>query len=177
MLTSQIKEMYSSEKIACVNRELAKRISADYADSEPLLVGILKGAFIFMADLCRLLTIPCTIDFMCVSSYGEAIESSGKLDVRLDMQTDVSGKDVIIIEDILDTGLTLSYLKNHFLDRGAKSVKICVFAVKYGDNGRPLSDGLISADYEGFRVDNQFVVGYGLDCAEKFRNLPYLGIL
>lgn len=175
--TFQIKEMYSAEAIDRVNRKLAGQISADYTESEPLLIGVLKGSFIFMADLCRLISVPCALDFISVSSYGDSTHSSGKLEIRMDLQCDIHGRDIIIIEDILDTGLTLSRLKSLFLSRGAKSVKICVFAVKYGDNGKPISDGIISADYAGFRVDNQFVIGYGLDYGERFRNLPFLGIL
>lgn len=173
----KIETLYSAEEIAEANKRIAKEISDDYSGDELLIVGILKGAFVFMADLCRLIDVPCCMDFICVSSYGSKTVSSGSLDIRLDMNTDVRGRNVLIVEDILDTGLTLSTLKEIIIGRGAKSVKICAMAVKYGDDGKPVSDGVVSADYYGLRIDNQFVVGYGLDCAEKYRNLPYLGIL
>ena len=175
---SQIKVMHSEHEIMQANKRLAARINEDYADcGELLLVGILKGAFIFMSDIARLLEIPCSMDFMSVSSYGDSTVSSGNLKIRSDISCDVRGRDILIVEDILDTGLTLSTLKALLLERGAKSVKICVFAVKCDADGKPLSSGMVDADYAVFHIENEFVVGYGLDYNEKFRNLPFLGIL
>ncbi len=151
-------------------KEIAQRISDDYKNSENLvLVGVLKGAFIFLADLVRELKVPCEIDFIKVSSYGQTTESSGIVRIELDIKIDISGKDVIIVEDILDTGLTLKYIKELFLSRNPKSLKIAVLLDKYE---RRKVD--IEVDYLGFKVPDKFLVGYGLDFAEKYRYLPYV---
>ncbi len=151
-------------------KEIAQKISDDYKDSENLvLVGVLKGAFIFLADLVRELKVPCEIDFIKVSSYGKSTESSGIVRIELDTKIDISDRDVIIVEDILDTGLTLKYIKELFLSRNPRSLKIAVLLDKYE---RRKVD--IEADYLGFKVPDKFLVGYGLDFAEKYRYLPYV---
>ena len=133
--------------------ELGRQISRDFAGREPIFVGVLKGCFIFMADLLRSVELHCTMDFMAVSSYGDGTTTTGAVKINKDLSRDIAGRDVIIVEDILDSGVTLSYLKP----------------------SRRRAD--IKADYSGFEVEDAFVVGYGLDYAEKYRNLPYIGIL
>ncbi|MEO0143654.1 MAG: hypoxanthine phosphoribosyltransferase [candidate division WOR-3 bacterium] len=161
-----ISEQEIKEKV----KEIAQRISEDYKDSKELvLIGVLKGAFIFLADLVRELKVNCEIDFIKVSSYGKSTESSGIVRIELDTSIDIANKDVIIVEDILDTGLTLKYIKELFLARNPKSLKIAVLLDKIE---RRKVD--IKADYVGFVVPDKFLVGYGLDFAEKFRYLPYV---
>lgn len=157
-----------SEKVA----ELAKQISKDYKDRQFIMVAVLKGSFIFAADLMREMDISVNINFMAVSSYGAAAKSSGAVKILKDLDTDVNGKDVLIVEDIIDSGLTLSYLKQLILTRGAKSVRICTILNK---PARRKVD--IEVDYLGFDIPDEFVVGYGLDYNECYRNLPYIGIL
>ena len=153
--------------------ELGARISADYAGRDLLLVSILKGAVVFMADLMRAITIPCSIDFMVVSSYGGSNTSStGLVKIIKDLDQDLTGKDVLIVEDILDSGVTLSYLMQVLKARGAKSIRLCTLLSK---PARHKVD--VPIDYLGFEIPDEFVVGYGLDYAEKYRNLPYIGIL
>lgn len=163
---------YTEEQLSTRVREVAAEISRDYAGREPLLVSVLKGSFIFMADLVRALDLRCTIDFMVVSSYGAGTRTSGAVQILKDLSVDVSGKDVILVEDILDSGLTLSYLRDYLRARGVGSISICTLLDK---PSRRTAD--ISADYVGFAVEDQFIVGYGLDYAEKYRNLPYIGVL
>ena len=154
-------------------RELGAVISRDYAGKELLLVSILKGAVVFMADLMRAVTIPCAIDFMVVSSYGGAnTASTGLVKIVKDLDEDLSGKDVLIVEDILDTGITLSHLMPMLKMRKPNSVKICSILSK---PSRRKAD--LAPDYCGFEVPDEFVVGYGLDYDEKYRNLPYVGVL
>ncbi len=153
-------------------REIAKQISADYKDKDLLMVVILKGSFVFAADLFRHLTIPASVDFMSVSSYGGGSVSSGVIRVKKDLDTSIEGKDVLIVEDILDSGNTLSHLKDLLQRRGVNSLKICTILNKPDRRVAP-----IYADYVGFDIPDEFVVGYGLDYDEKFRNLPYVGIL
>ena len=153
--------------------ELGARISADYAGRDLLLVSILKGAVVFMADLMRAVTIPCSIDFMVVSSYGGTnTESTGLVKIVKDLDADLTGKDVLIVEDILDSGNTLNFLKQYFLTKGAASVSICTLLDKPSRRTKA-----ITADYVGFVVPDEFVVGYGLDYCQKYRNLPYIGVL
>lgn len=152
--------------------ELGKEISADYRDSEPIFVGVLKGCFVFMADLLRSVTIKCTMDFMAVSSYGDGTSSTGAVIITKDLSKNIEGKDLIIVEDILDSGMTLSYLSNYLKGRNPKSVKIATLLDKPSRR-----KAQINADYVGFEVPDAFVVGYGLDFAEKYRNLPYIGVL
>lgn len=163
-----ISEETLQEKVA----ELAKQISEDYAGKDLLLVSVLKGGFVFAADLFRSLSIPASVDFMAVSSYGASSKSSGVVKILKDLDRPVEGKDVLIVEDILDSGVTLNYLKDLLLHRGVKSLKICTILNK---PDRRKAD--IAADYVGFDIPDEFVVGYGLDYDEKYRNLPFVGIL
>ena len=164
--------LISSEEIAAVVKRLGKEISDDYADSCPVMVSILKGAFIFMADLVREVTVPCTIDFMCVSSYGNGTKTTGEVQIIKDIGYSIDGRDVIIVEDILDSGVTLSYLMKVLEARGAKSISLCTLLSKPERHKVK-----VDIDYLGFEIPDAFVVGYGLDYAEKYRNLPYIGIL
>jgi hypoxanthine phosphoribosyltransferase len=149
--------------------ELGEEITRDYQGRSPLLIGVLKGAAMFMSDLARAIALPLEIDFMAVSSYGNATRTSGVVRIVKDLDIDLTGRDVLIVEDIVDSGLTLSYLRRTLAARGAKSLEICALLVR---------EGLQKTDedlaYVGFRIPPKFVVGYGLDFAEKYRNLPYV---
>ncbi len=149
--------------------ELALEIEKDYKGKKPLFIGILKGAFIFLADLVRFIDMDLEIDFLAVSSYGKFTESTGEVEILKDIQIPIKDRHVIIVEDIVDTGLTLKYIKDLLLSRGPKSLKICALLDK---KERRKVD--IDADYVGFTVPDRFLVGYGLDMAEKYRNLPYI---
>ncbi|MCB2168862.1 MAG: hypoxanthine phosphoribosyltransferase [Deltaproteobacteria bacterium] len=146
---------------------IAQVISADYKDRELILIGILKGAFIFLSDLIRQLSIPVKVDFMCVSSYGDHTTSSGRIKLIKDVDIDINNKDVLIVEDIVDTGITLSYLVDHLHASGASSVRICTLIDK-----RERRETDVRVDYACHTVDKGFLVGYGLDYAEFYRNLP-----
>jgi hypoxanthine phosphoribosyltransferase len=148
-------------------RELADIISRDYLGKDLVIIGILKGAFIFTADLVRLLQIPCSIDFARAASYGSETASSQQIAITKDIEIDISKRDVLIVEDIVDTGLTLSYLMKRFSERNPRSLKVCAFLDKKARRKVP-----IEADYVGFLIEDRFVVGYGLDHNEKFRFLP-----
>lgn len=163
---------YSQEQIQEKVQELGKQISEDYKGKKLMLVGVLKGSVLFMADLMRSITIPCEIDFMSVSSYGDDTSSSGRVRILKDLDKDIAGYDLIIVEDILDSGKTLSYLKNLLLTRNPASISICTLLEK-----PERKSSAINADYSGFDVPNEFVVGYGLDFAQKYRNLPFIGVL
>lgn len=165
--------LVSEEQLQAKVAELGARISADYEGRDLLLVSILKGAVVFMADLMRAVTIPCAIDFMVVSSYGGAnTNSTGLVKIIKDLDQDLSGKDVLIVEDILDTGITLSHLMPMLQMRNPRSLRLCTILSK---PSRRKAD--IEPDYCGFEVPDEFVVGYGLDYDEKYRNLPYVGVL
>ena len=164
--------LLTAEQIAGRVRELGARIAADYAGKELILVGILKGASLFMADLLRQIDLPLSIEFMAVSSYGKAQKSSGEVRIVKDLDVAVEGKHLIVIEDIIDSGLTLSYLLANLRARGAASVKLAALLDK--PEPRKIS---VAVDYVGFVVPNKFLVGYGLDHAERFRNLPFVAIL
>ncbi len=164
--------LLSEEEIQKRVRELAEQINQDYAGKELVLIGILKGAVVFFSDVMRALDLPVTIDFMAISSYGSATESAGVVRIMKDLDKDIMDKHVIVVEDIVDTGLTLSFLKENLLSRGAASLKICALLDK---PDRRKAE--IRADYQGFVIPDEFVVGYGLDYAERYRNLPYIGIL
>ena len=167
------KVLISEEQLQAKVAELGAQISRDYVGKDLLLVSILKGSVVFMADLMRAITEPCSIDFMVVSSYGGAnTTSTGLVKIVKDLDQDLSGKDVLIVEDILDTGVTLSNLVPMLKMRNPNSVKICTILDK---PSRRKAD--IQPDYEGFQVPDEFVVGYGLDYDEKYRNLPYVGVL
>ena len=164
--------LVSEEQLKAKVAELGAQISRDYAGKNLVLVSILKGSVVFMADLMRAVSIPCNIDFMVVSSYGGSNITSGLVKIIKDLDGDLSGKDVLIVEDILDTGVTLSNLVPMLKMRNPNSVKICTILDK---PSRRKAD--IQPDYEGFQVPDEFVVGYGLDYDEKYRNLPYVGVL
>ncbi len=153
-------------------KETAEAVNVQYAETNPIVVGILKGSIIFYSDFIRHLDMPVTLDFMAVSSYGSGAVSSGKLRMKKDLDSDVKGRDVIIVEDIIDSGFTLANLKALLIERGAKSVCIVTLLNK---KGRREYD--IQPDYNCFDIENEFVVGYGLDYNEKYRNLPYVGVL
>jgi hypoxanthine phosphoribosyltransferase len=172
MINDIEKTLISEEEIQKKVAELGAQISHDYKDRFPLAIGILKGAMLFMGDLLKRVDTYLEMDFMDVSSYGKSTVSSGEVKIIKDLDTSVEGRDILIIEDIIDSGLTLSYLVELFHYRKAKSVKIVTLLDK--PTGRK-SD--IKADYVGFVVPDAFVVGYGLDYAEKYRNLPYIGVL
>lgn len=164
--------LYTAEELAGRVRELGARITGDYANRELCLAVILRGAVVFAADLMRAIGRPAIIDFMAVTSYGAGTESSGVVRIIKDLDTDIAGRHVLVVEDVLDTGLTLGYLKENLLRRGPASLRICVMLDK--PDRRKVD---ILADYVGFSIPDAFVVGYGLDYRERYRNLPYLGVL
>lgn len=164
--------LYSEEEIQAKVRELGAAISRDYEGRNPLVICVLKGAFIFMADLAKNISIPIELDFMAVSSYGNSTRSSGEVRIVKDLETSVEGRDVIIVEDIIDSGLTLTYIIDVLERRNAHSVAVVAL---FDKPGRRTVD--LNADYTGFVLPDAFIVGYGLDYAEKYRNLPYVGIL
>ena len=164
--------LFSREEIKARVRELAGKISRDYADRELIVIGILKGAFIFMADLIREITIPCRVDFARLASYGAGSESSGKVVMTKDIETSINGKDILIVEDILDTGLTMQYFVDWLKERNPRSLKICAFLDKRKRRKVPLE-----ADYVGFTIEDGFVVGYGLDFNEKYRFSPDIYVI
>ena len=165
--------LVSEDALKAKVNELGAQISRDYAGKDLLLVSILKGSVVFMADLMRAVQIPCAIDFMVVSSYGGANTSStGLVKIIKDLDADLTGRDVLIVEDILDSGVTLHYLMQILAARGANSIRLCTLLSK--PERRKIQ---VDVDYLGFEIPDEFVVGYGLDYAEKYRNLPYIGIL
>ncbi len=164
--------LISKEQIAATVRDLGRQISRDYNGKNPVMISILKGAFIFMADLVREVDIPCSIDFMSVSSYGSGSESSGRVKIIKDLDTNIEGKHVIVVEDILDSGVTLSYLSDMLMARKPASFAICTLF----DKPDRRKTG-IKADYSGINVPDEFLVGYGLDYDEKYRNLPDVCVL
>lgn len=173
MLDQDIDEvLFTQEALEARVGELATQLNRDYAGKSPLLVGVLRGAFVFLADLVRDLSLPVTLDFIAASSYGDCTVSSGQLNISKDLSEDIAGKDVIVVEDILDSGCTLHKLLAEFSGRNPASLKLCVLLDKPERRTHP-----VSADYVGFTIPDAFVVGYGLDFAEKYRNLPYIGIL
>jgi hypoxanthine phosphoribosyltransferase len=153
-------------------RELAAEISRDYAGKELLLIGVLKGAVFFLADLMRHLEVDCEVDFMAVSSYGASTDSSGVVRILKDLDAPIEGRDVLIVEDIVDSGLTLSYLFRMLRARGPKSLEVCALLTKPARREIDLR-----IRYVGFEIPNRFAIGYGLDHAERFRNLPYVAVL
>ena len=165
--------LYSQEELAARVSELGKRISADYNGENLLMVSVLKGSVVFMADLMRAIDIPCAIDFMCVSSYGSGTKTSGVVNIIKDLSVkNVDDYHLLIVEDILDSGKTQHYLKKVLQARNPKSIRLCTLLDK---PERREAD--VKADYIGFTVPDEFVVGYGLDYDEKYRNLPYIGVL
>ena len=153
-------------------KELGAQISADYVGRDPVLISVLRGSFVFMADLARQIQPYCRVDFMAVSSYGSGTSSSGQVNIQKDLTEPIEGKDIIVVEDILDSGNTLSYLFQLLKARNPASLKRCTLLDKPSRRSKP-----ITADYVGFTVPDEFVVGYGLDYGELYRNLPYIGVL
>jgi hypoxanthine phosphoribosyltransferase len=164
--------LFTEDQIHAKLAELARRIEVDYAGTKPLLVGVLRGAVMVMADLARELTIPIEMDWMAVSSYGSGTQSSGVVRILKDLDTDLHGRHVIIVEDIIDSGLTLSWLRANLSTRGAESVEI-VALLRKPDAAKVVVD----VKYQGFEIPNAFVIGYGLDYAEQYRNLRGIGVL
>ncbi len=166
------KVLISEEEIRTKLAEMGQQISQDYADKDLLMVGVLKGAFIVMADLARHITIPVEFDFMAVSSYGAATQTSGVVRILKDLDQEIAGRDVLIVEDIIDSGLTLSYLLKSLKVRRPASLQLAALLVKKGIQSVP-----VDVKYTGFEIGPEFVVGYGLDYAGKLRNLPYVGVM
>jgi hypoxanthine phosphoribosyltransferase len=165
--------LYSDEQIQERIRELGAQLTAEYAGKELVLVGVLKGSCVFMADLMRAIDLPLTIDFMSVSSYKDGTKSTGDVEILKDLSNPIRGKDVIVVEDIVDTGLTLSRLLQILESRGANSIRLASFL----DKPEPRIKTELKIDYTGFTVPNQFVVGYGLDAAGRYRNLPFIAVV
>jgi hypoxanthine phosphoribosyltransferase len=166
------KVLIEEDAVAARVAELGADISADYADKDLLLVGVLKGAVFFMADLMRQLTIPCEVDFMAISSYGAATDSSGVVRILKDLDINIEGREVLVVEDIIDSGLTLSYLMRMLESRNPASLEVCALLTK---PARREID--VRVRYTGFEIPNEFVIGYGLDFGERYRNLPYVAVL
>jgi len=166
------KILISEQELTDKVNELGAQISKDYEDKNLMMVSVLKGSVVFMADLMRAITINASIDFMSVSSYGSGTKTSGVVRIIKDLDDDLAGRDILIVEDILDSGMTLSYLSKHIMAKGANSIKIATLLDK--PERRKVD---VYPDYKGFVVPDEFVVGYGLDYDEKYRNLPYVGVL
>lgn len=164
--------LFSEEVIRSRVKALGEQISRDYAGKEIVCIGVLKGCFVFMADLVRELDLDCSIDFMAVSSYGSGTVTTGAVKIGKDISANIEDRDVLIIEDILDSGVTLSYLREFLMQRKPASIKICTL---FDKPARRKAD--IKADYVGLVCPDEFIVGYGLDYDEKYRNLPYIGVL
>ncbi len=173
VIEDDIKEvLISEEELSGIVKRLGKQISEDYKDKDLFLVSVLKGSVIFMADLMRSITIPCNIDFMSVSSYGGGTKTTGVVKIIKDLDVDIQGKDLLIVEDILDSGKTLNYIQDMLLARNPKSIRICTL---FDKPERREFD--LFAEYVGCKVPNEFIVGYGLDYDQYYRNLPYIGVL
>ena len=173
MLENDIERIFfSAEQLQVRVCELGAELTHDFYDKNPLIIGVLKGSFVFMADLMRSIKTYCDIDFMSVSSYGNGTTTTGAVKITKDLSYDVQGRNIILIEDILDSGITLSYLKNYIIAREPESISICALLDK---PARRRSQ--IAPDYVGFICPDEFIVGYGLDYAERYRNLPYIGVL
>lgn len=172
MSLEEVEVLFTEEVVRLKIKELAREITRDYAGQEIMVVGILKGAFIFMADLVREIDLPLQLDFMDVSSYGNSTVSSGEVRIMKDLDDSIEGKNVLIVEDIIDTGLTLKYICENLKQRGPKSLRICCLLAK--PSRRQSS---IRPNYIGFAIEDLFVVGWGLDYAEQYRNYPAIGIL
>lgn len=164
--------LLSAEELSKRVAEIGAEITADYAGKEILMIGVLRGAVLFMADLARAIKVPVAIDFMAVSSYGAGTSSSGVVRILKDLDEDVAGKHVLVVEDIIDSGLTLNYLLDNLKSRKPASIKLCTLLNK--PDRRKVN---VNIDYNGFDVPDYFVIGYGLDYREKYRNLPFIGIL
>lgn len=164
--------LFTEQQIADRIRCLGEQITKDYQNKEVVLIAVLKGSFIFMADLARQIALPVEVDFMTVSSYGNDTKTSGEVKIIKDIDVDIAGKDVLFVEDILDSGKTLNFLRQRFLNHNPKSIKLVTFLDKPARRAVP-----IQPDYSCFETPDEFIVGYGLDYAERYRNLPYVAIL
>ncbi|MEE1154351.1 MAG: hypoxanthine phosphoribosyltransferase [Acutalibacteraceae bacterium] len=164
--------LFTKEQIADMTKTIAEKINSDYKGKQVVFLGLLKGSIMFMADLLREIKLDCTIDFMAVSSYGNGTESLGRVQILKDISEPVLGKDVIIVEDIIDSGVTLDFIVNHLANKGASSVALCTLINKPERRKKDVEVKYIGAD-----IPNEFIAGYGLDYAEKYRNLPFIGIL
>jgi hypoxanthine phosphoribosyltransferase len=173
MIHADVEEiLLSGDEVQARVVELGAQLAADYEGRDPVLVSVLKGSIIFMADLVRAMPIPLSIDLMEVSSYGASTESSGQVRILKDLSSSIEGREVIVVEDIIDTGLTLNYLLRYLHDKGPASIRICCLLDKPARRLAP-----IEIDYRGFTIPDRFVIGYGLDYGEHYRNLPYVGVL
>jgi hypoxanthine phosphoribosyltransferase len=164
--------LIDEERLQTRIRELGREISVDYAGRDLLLVGVLKGAVFFMADLMRSITVPCEIDFMAITSYGASTDSSGVVRILKDLDINIEGRHVLVVEDIIDSGLTLSYLMRNLESREPRTLEVCALMTK-----PERRENEVDVRYIGFEIPNRFVIGYGLDFAERYRNLPYVGVL
>ena len=167
-----LKVLYTEEQIAQRIKEMGQQLYQELEGKNPLFISVLRGAFIFMADIVRACPVKSDVEFIAVSSYGNTTASSGAVKITHDLQQDITGRHLVVIEDILDSGNTLAFLKQYFITKGAASVTICTLLDKPSRRTKA-----ITADYIGFTVPDEFVVGYGLDYAQKYRNLPYIGVL
>ena len=167
-----LETLITAEAIQARIKELGAEISRDYAGRNPLLIGVLKGAFIFLSDLMRSIEIPLGIEFIAISSYGAEMRTSGEVRILKDLDVPVEGRHILVVEDIVDTGLTLSYLLANLKSRGAETVKLAALLDKFERREKE-----VPIDYLGFTIPNKFVVGYGLDFAERYRNLPFIAVL
>jgi hypoxanthine phosphoribosyltransferase len=166
------KVLIEEDAVAARVAELGADVSTDYAGKDLLLIGVLKGAVFFMADLMRALTIPCEVDFMAISSYGASTDSSGVVRILKDLDINIDGRNVLVVEDIIDSGLTLSYLMRMLESRNPASLEVCALLTK--PDRREID---VRVRYTGFEIPNEFVIGYGLDFGERYRNLPYVAVL
>lgn len=171
-MAEKIRVMYSEEEVAARIRQLAEQINHDYEGKEIHLIGILRGGSFFMCELAKRITVPVTIDFMSASSYGMSTTSSGVVKIVKDLEESIVGRNVIVVEDIIDTGRTLSYLLEMLKERQPESLKLCTLLDK--PDRRVVE---VKIDYNGYSIPDEFVVGYGLDYAQKYRNLPYIGVV
>ncbi len=169
---TNLEPLFSAEQIQTRIAEMGAEIARDYKGQTPLLVGVLKGAYIFLSDLARATDLRLGVEFMAISSYGSGMRSSGEVRIVKDLDVPVEGRDILIVEDIVDTGLTLSFLISSLHQRGARSVKLAALLDKWERRERE-----VKIDYCGFRIPDAFVVGYGLDYAERYRNLPFIAVL
>jgi len=167
-----LKVLYTEEEIAQRVKEMGAEMYEDLKDKDPIFISVLRGAFVFMADIVRACQVKCDVEFIAVAAYGNSTKTSGTVQITHDIQQDITGRHLVIIEDILDSGNTLLFLKQYFITKGAASVTICTLLDKPSRRTKA-----VTADYVGYVVPDEFVVGYGLDYAQKYRNLPYIGVL
>lgn len=172
MLEDISRILFTEEQIKARVKELGRQISADFKGEDIVVIGLLKGCFMFIADLMRAIDTNVAVDFMVVSSYGSGVVSSGEIKVRKDYSIDIEGKNVLVIDDILDTGRTLAFVKDYLIVKSPKTIKLCTLLDK-----PERKTSKVEVDYVGFSVPDEFVVGYGLDYDEKYRNLPFIGVL